>query len=116
MTYTRISRCLLHILLDIRKTSLQNFIADDYVYYARILGLKQSSTDILNAIKTNTSIPLIAKLADAENILMNTKYPEHALEMLYSDIFAAHVYDSVATNKFHTYLPNEYRRQIVKVR
>lgn len=116
MTYTRISRCLLHILLDIRKTSLQNFIADDYVYYARILGLKQSSTDILNAIKTNTSIPLISKLADAENILMNTKYPEHALEMLYSDIFAAHVYDSVATNKFHTYLPNEYRRQIVKVR
>ena len=116
MTYTRISRCLLHILLDIKKNSLQNFIADDYVYYGRILGLKQSSTDILNAIKTKASIPLISKLADAENILMNTKHPEHALEMLQSDIFAAHVYDSVATNKFHTYLPNEYRRQIVKVR
>lgn len=116
MTYTRISRCLLHILLDIRKESLQNFIADDFVYYGRILGLKQSSTAILNAIKTNGSIPLISKLADAENVLAASKYPEHALEMLESDIFAAHVYDSVATNKFHTYLPNEYRRQIVKVR
>lgn len=116
MTYTRISRCLLHILLDIRKASLQNFIADDFVYYGRILGLKQNSTNILNAIKNKASIPLISKLADAENVLATTKYPEHASEMLQSDIFAAHVYDSVTTNKFHTYLPNEYRRQIVKVR
>ncbi len=116
MTYTRISRCLLHILLDIRKDSLRNFITDDFVYYGRILGLKQSSTDILNAIKTNASVPLISKLADAEHVLAASNYPEHALEMLHSDIFAAHVYDSVATNKFHTYLPNEYRRQIVKVR
>ncbi len=116
MTYTRISRCLLHILLNIKRDSLQTFIKDDFVYYARILGLKQSSTEILNAIKKNATIPLLPKLADAENILSNTPYPEHALEMLNSDIFAAHVYDSVATNKFHTYFPNEYRRQIVKIR
>ena len=116
MTYTRISRCLLHILLDIKKESLQKFIAEDFVYYGRILGLKQSSTEILNAIKTAASIPLISKLADSENILKSVPYSEHALEMLHNDIFAAHVYDSVATNKFHTYLPNEYRRKIVKVR
>ena len=115
MTYTRISRCLLHILLDIKKNSLQNFIADDYVYYGRILGLKQSSTDILNAIKTKASIPLISKLADAENILMNTKHPEHALEMLQSDIFAAHVYDGIIAQKTGRPIQNEYRRQIVIV-
>lgn len=116
MTYARISRCLLHILLDIKKESLQKFIADDFVYYGRILGIKQRSTEILSAIKTKASLPLIPKLADAENMLSTTQYPEHALEMLRSDIFAAHVYDSVATNKFHICLPNEYRRQIIKVR
>lgn len=116
MTYTRISRCLLHILLDVKKDTLQKFIADDYIYYARILGLKQSSTDMLNAIKLTSSVPLLSKLADAENILNTVPHAEHALEMLQSDIFAAHIYDSVATDKYRTVLPNEYRRQIVKVR
>lgn len=116
MTYTRISRCLLHILLDIKKDNLQTFLSDDYVYYARILGLKQSGTDILNAIKKKATIPLLSKLADAESILGITSHPEHALKMLQCDIRAAHIYDSVATDKFHTVLPNEYRRQIVKIR
>ncbi len=116
MTYTRISRCLLHILLDIKKDSLQQFLSDDYVYYARILGLKQNSTDLLSAIKQKSSIPLLSKLADAETVLNSDGQGTYALEMLHSDIFASHVYDSVATDKYHTMLPNEYRRQIIKVR
>lgn len=116
MTHTRISRCLLHILLDIKKDILQQFIRDDYVYYARILGLKQNATELLSAVKKNASLPLISKLADAENVLSSDTQSTYALEMLHSDIFAAHVYDSIATNKYHTMLPNEYRRQIVKVR
>ncbi len=113
MTYTRISRCLLHILLDIKKDTLSQFIADDYVYYARILGLRQSAAELLNVMKKNASLPLISKLADAKDVLKNSDY---AVRMLNSDIFASHVYDAVATDKFHTALPNEYRRQIVKVR
>jgi len=113
MTYTRISRCLLHILLDIKKDTLAQFIADDYVYYARLLGLRQSASELLNAIKKNASLPLISKLADTKDVLKDSAY---AFEMLNSDIFASHVYDAVATDKFHTALPNEYRRQIVKVR
>lgn len=116
MTYTRISRCLLHILLDIKKDSLQTFLADDYVYYARILGLKQSGADVLNAIKQKASLPLLSKLADADSVLANTAHSENALKMLQNDIRAAHIYDSVATDKYHTVLPNEYRRQIVKIR
>lgn len=113
MTYTRISRCLLHILLDIKKESLKQFIADDYVYYARLLGLRQGCSELLSAIKLNASIPIISKLADAETLLSGSL---SAMELLNSDIFSAHIYDSIATNKFHTLLPNEYRRQIVKVR
>lgn len=116
MTYTRISRCLLHILLDIKKEDLKLFTADDYVYYARILGIKQSSADILNAIKKRASIPLLSKLSDAEALLNDGAHPANAVRMLQNDIFAAHLYDSVATDKYLTNLPNEYRRQIVKVR
>lgn len=115
MTYSRVSRCLLHILLDIRKDTLQKFVSDDFVYYGRILGLKQSSSNVLTAIKTNGSIPLISKLANAETILLNSKYAEHAVEMLRSDIFAAHIYNSAAANKFHTHPTNEYRSKIVTI-
>lgn len=113
ITYTRISRCLLHILLDIKKDTLSQFISDDYVYYARILGLRQSASELLNSMKKNASLPLISKLADAKDVLKKSSF---AVEMIDSDIFASHVYDAVATDKFHTALPNEYRRQIVKVR
>ncbi len=113
MTYARISRCLTHILLDMKKKSLEQFIRDDFVYYARILGFKQSSTDLLSEIKQHATVPLLSKMADADSILGDCA---PAKEMLENDIFAAHVYDSVSTHKYRTVLPNEYRRQIVKVR
>lgn len=113
LTYTRISRCLLHILLDMKKESLSRFVSDDYVYYARLLGFRQSALEVLTDIKKKASVALLPKLSEAENILGASP---NALEMLYNDIFCAHVYDAAATDKFHTLLPNEYRRQIVKVR
>lgn len=113
LTYTRISRCLLHILLDMKKDALNRFVSEDYIYYARLLGFRQSALEVLGEIKKKTSVPLLSKLADADTILTDSA---NALEMLHNDIFCAHVYDAAATDKFHTLLPNEYRRQIVKVR
>lgn len=59
-TYTRISRCLLHILLDIKKND-----SNIEPSYARILGFKKDASDLLGILKENSDIPLISKLADA---------------------------------------------------
>ena len=91
LTYSRISRCLIHILLDIRKSDVSMYVNElDYVPYARILGFRKNSAPLLREISRNTSIPLISKLADADKILN-----EPALNMLRQDIKVSDIYSSV---------------------
>lgn len=110
MTHTRISRCLMHILLDITNETMESFRAMDYVPYARVLGFRKDSTPLLSAIKENASIPLITKLADAEGILSVDEY-----EMLLEDLRVNQIYQSVPALKNGGSMENEYRTQIVIV-
>lgn len=110
MTHTRISRCLMHILLDMKTNALEEFKVPDYVPYARVLGFRKDSTSLLSAIKENASIPLITKLADAEGILS-----EDAYDMLQEDLRVNQIYQSVQALKNGTTIENEYRTQIVIV-
>jgi len=110
MTYTRISRCLLHILLNMKKCSMENYISMDYVPYARVLGFRKDATPLLSAIKEHSSIPLITKLADAQDILS-----EAALSMLEQDIKMNSIYESTAALKAKRSIKNEYRTPIVIV-
>ena len=110
ITYARVSRSLLHVLLNIRKDRMQMFMDDGYIYYARMLGFREESKDLLTEIKNSSEIPLISKLADAKNIL-----GENAMTMLEGDIQAAHIYDTLVTEKFHSATVSEYSREIVRI-
>ncbi len=110
MTYTRISRCLLHILLNMKKTTMESYIAMDYAPYARVLGFRKDATPLLSAIKEHSSIPLITKLADAKGILS-----QDALAMLKQDIQRNSIYESTAALKVKRPMRNEYRTPIVIV-
>lgn len=110
ITHTRLSRCLLHILLDIRTKDMEHYKAMDYVPYARVLGLRKDAVALLSAIKKHASIPLITKLADAENILGTD-----ALEMLRRDIQISHIYNGVEATKCGGEIRNEYRMPIVVI-
>lgn len=113
-TYVRISRSLLHILLDIRKEDLQRYGQEGWVFYARMLGFRESASPLLSAIKQKSRIPLLSKLADAEKQLAPI-----ALSMLEKDIYASHIYQSVVRYKY----PdadllseiNEYKTPIIKI-
>ncbi len=91
MTYTRISRCLLHILLDIWNSHMEQGQEMDYAPYARALGFRKSAAPLLRAIKKHASIPLITKLADAENSLS-----DEALRLLKQDIRCSELYRGAA--------------------
>lgn len=110
ITYTRLSRCLLHTLLDITKEDLKRYKSLDYIPYARILGFKKESSELLGTIKENASIPMISKLADAPKVLSSD-----ALSMLEKEITASHIYEAVVSQKFKQGMNNEYTRQIVIV-
>lgn len=93
MTYTRISRCLLHILLNIKKEEMPSS-GTPFVPYARILGFRKSAAPLLTAISKNSSIPLITKLADAKERL-----EEDALIMLQKDIQISQFYQGICALK-----------------
>ncbi|MBD5395394.1 MAG: nucleotidyltransferase family protein [Lachnospiraceae bacterium] len=108
ITYTRISRVLTHILLGITTPdSFQYPISnrDLPVPYARLLGFKKSSSDLLSSIKKNSSIPLISKLADASSLLSDSAFTQ-----LKQDILASDIYESVFANKYKKEMLNEYKQ------
>lgn len=113
-TYTRIARSLLHILLQINREDLTRYLAEDQIFYARMLGFRESAGPLLSAVKQKTSVPLLSKLADAKNLLTPT-----GIHMLEKDIYASHVYQSIVRCKFpgqnSTDEINEYKESIIKV-
>jgi predicted nucleotidyltransferase len=103
VTYSRISRCLNHILLNLTKEQYESSAALGTVPYARVLGFRGSATPLLSAIKEYSDIPLITKVADAEHILSKT-----AWEMFQNDISVSNVYSSVASSIAKQPMKNEY--------
>ena len=110
LTYTRISRSMLHVLLDIKKSDYEDIRTTGYGQYVRILGFRKEASQLLHEIKEHSSIPLISKLSDSVKELDGI-----ALSMLEKDIQAAHVYESVVADKFGRDFRNEFRRQLVIV-
>ena len=109
ITYTRMSRILLHILLQLTK-ELETLGKElDFVPYARILGFRKSG-QLLSYIKESSSIPLISKLANAKKMLSPQAYA-----LLEKDIFAADFYEQVKCSRSAAGLPflTEYEQQIV---
>lgn len=111
VTYSRISRCLFHILLDMRKEELDKYINElDITPYVRILGFRKASTDLLKEMSNASKIPLITKLADAQTFLS-----EGAYEMLKKEILINDIYSCIRASKNKKPMTNEYSTPIVIV-
>lgn len=109
MTYSRISRCFLHILLNIRTEDMTLYKEEGGCQYARVLGFSKDGAKLLTRIKRTSSVPLLTKLTQTEGL------SKTGLRMLRQDIFAADLYESVITDKFKMPFISEYQQQIVRV-
>lgn len=108
MTYSRISRCLLHILLGIEKEHMALGRSLDYAPYARILGFRKEAGPLLAAIKSRSSIPLVTKLAQGQKSL-----PEDACRLLNLDIRASGIYNGVLWDGAGCPAPSEFSTPLV---
>ena len=106
-TYTRISRCLLHILLGITDEMVSAGKEAGYAPYARILGFRKNKVALLGEIKKHTRIPLVTKTADASRMLSDT-----AKLMFEQDLYASHVRQSLLASKTGQPVRNEYTQPI----
>ncbi|MCM1125993.1 MAG: nucleotidyltransferase family protein [Lachnospiraceae bacterium] len=97
VTYTRISRMLLHILLELRTPDFYKTPYGERDYYfpfVRLLGFRESTSPLLFSLKKNSSVPLVTKLADAQKGLSF-----HARLFLKKEVFASALYEAVSASK-----------------
>lgn len=107
LTYTRVSRALLHLVLDLHESDVGLYKENGYAPYARVLGFRKDSLPLLSTLKRSSFVPLITKLADAGKLLDGT-----ALSMLGQEIEAAHIYQMIRASKGGTFR-NEYTQGVI---
>ena len=108
MTYTRVSRNLLHILLGIKQADYSIGKAIGYIPYLRVLGFKEDAKPLLTKIKKTASVPIITKVADA-----STKLDYGTYKMFEKDLFASSLYYQTLARKSNQEPMNEFTNQIV---
>lgn len=109
MTYTRISRVLLHLILNITNDDYSFGKELDYIPYIRILGFRKAASVLLKELKKCSGIPVISKLADAASLL-----DADSLALLEKDIFAADLYTQICAYKSSRMAQSEYTREIIE--
>ena len=108
LTHTRISRCLLHILLNIKQTDYSIGKAIGFAPYLRVLGFKKDASDLLAEINEKATAPIITKVAEAEKMLDYGTY-----KIFERDILASNLFYQRTANKSHTKPVNEFTHQMV---
>lgn len=109
VTYSRISRALLHVLLNIRAFHLQDSLQST-APYARILGFRKSSSCILSAIKQHGTISLISKTADYASVLDDTSRISFE-----QDLWCSNLYETAAADKAGRAFVNEISKPIILI-
>ena len=93
LVYTRISRCLMHILLNITEENMKQYKDDDFTAYARVLALKSTSSDLLKVISENGSIPVLNRLKDADKMLSPLQK-----QLFDETLIASQIYNALSCN------------------
>ncbi|MBQ1902138.1 MAG: nucleotidyltransferase family protein [Lachnospiraceae bacterium] len=105
MTYSRISRVLSHILLDLTKEDEELAKKKD-IPYLRVLGFSKKGSALLSELKKKCDIPVIYNPKDAEQVL-----DKDALYLFQKDIQAADLYRAILTSKTGKLYKTEYTRK-----
>lgn len=120
ITYNRISRGLIHLLLHITTEQLQQ--SQKGVPYLRLLGMRKEKSGFLRQINT---LPVITKVADYPAVLTDFYLGQehstnaqkqsglsYALDCFQTDLLAADIYRQTVFQKLGCLLPDEYRSGI----
>ena len=99
IVYSRICRCIMHIILEIRKS-----MSDSYnnIPYIRLLGFNKTGQQYLGSIKKELDVPFITKAADYKKELI--------FDLACSDIYAQAVYE-----KYGYVIKNELQQNIIRI-
>lgn len=100
VTYTRIQRALLHILLEIKRPP--------DISYIRILGVRKESRSLLSLLQKHSRLPVFVTVSKALNQLEGD-----ALEDLKQEIYVSDLYESVLCGKYSREFQPECSRPLI---
>ena len=99
IVYSRICRCIMHIILEMRK-SMSDFYNN--IPYIRLLGFNKTGQQYLGSIKKELDVPFITKAADYKQKLI--------FDLACSDIYTQAVYE-----KYGHVMKNELQQNIIRI-
>lgn len=106
LTYTRISRLLCHILLDIRQDQFFEYHSMAHTPYLRLRGFTKNGSGLLSEIKAKGRAPIITSPTQGEKVL-----DEASLSILKKDLYVSDIYRMMRTAKTHQCYPTEYTKK-----
>ena len=105
IAYSRICRCLTHILLNITADNMSEYKSDQFTSYIRVLGMRVYSSALVKRINASCGGKAITNIKNAEKELTELEY-----QLFKETIMATEIYNSICPQKN----PNEYRlKQII---
>lgn len=109
VTYTRVSRVLINILLGHLQEELDYFseLPPEKALYAKMLGFRKSAEPLLTELKKASKLPLISKNADFREILADRPDAARLFQM---DVRASEVYNLIRAEKSNELFPNDFSR------
>ena len=96
IAYSRLSRVLCHILLNITQAEFDAAKAAGYISNIRLLGFSAKGRGLMGQLKEKSKCPVLT-------------VPDEAVNR--ADIFAANIYRAVLTGKNHENYPTEFTRK-----
>ena len=97
LTYTRISRALLHVLLSVTKEDMGQYMSMEKnnrpAAYARLLGFRKEASSLMEEIRDNALIPVISRTSDYKTVLKGRERKMFADTLRSSDIYHAVIKD-----------------------
>ncbi len=97
LTYTRISRCLMHILLGITDTDTNDLKTLSYAPYLHILGFNKRGTFLLKQMKESARTPFFASVNEVAG--MTDMADPLRQRQLSRDLFADNIYRLLLTER-----------------
>jgi len=85
-TYTKLSRALLHIILDLSKSDFENY-GKNKPHYIRVLGFRKEYENLLKQMENNAKAPLILNLKNSTDNLSETGRRLLEREIIATDIY-----------------------------
>ncbi len=108
ISYTAISRALLHIILGINKSDIQTSITNNYGGYIRVLGFREESSILLTKIKEHSQMQIITKVSNYTELLS-----DKSKRQFKKSIDADNLYRLCGSIDYKSNESNEFTRKII---